>query len=107
MKTNTFLILLSGFMALSCGQKQDKRVYPKTEKKIVTDNYFGTDVDDPYRWLEDDRSSETEAWVKEQNKVAFNYLNQIAYRDELKQELAEIWNYEKLSAPFKEGEYTY
>ena len=107
MKTNTFLILLSGFMALSCGQKQSKLDYPKTEKKIVTDNYFGTDVDDPYRWLEDDRSPETEAWVKEQNKVTFNYLERITYRDALKNELSEIWNYEKLSAPFKEGEYTY
>lgn len=107
MKTKTFLTLLVGLMVLACTQKQEKLVYPTTEKKIVTDNYFGTDVDDPYRWLEDDRSAETEAWVKEQNKVTFNYLDQISYRDALKDELSEIWNYEKLSAPFKEGEYTY
>ena len=107
MKIKTLLILSAGLMILSCTQKQEKLVYPTTEKKIVTDNYFGTDVDDPYRWLEDDRSAETEAWVKEQNKVTFNYLDQISYRDALKDELSEIWNYEKLSAPFKEGEYTY
>ena len=107
MKTRILLTLLAGFMVLSCGQKQEKLVYPTTEKKIVTDTYFGTEVDDPYRWLEDDRSAETEAWVKEENKVTFDYLAQISYRDALKEELSEIWNYEKLSAPFKEGEYTY
>ena len=107
MKTKTLLTLLTGFMVLSCGQKQEKLQYPTTEKKIVTDNYFGTEVDDPYRWLEDDRSPETEAWVKEENKVTFDYLNQIPYRNELKEELSKIWNYEKLTAPFKEGEYTY
>ncbi|NLB20592.1 MAG: S9 family peptidase, partial [Clostridium sp.] len=106
MKTRIFLTLLVGIMALSCTQKK-KLVYPKTEKKIVTDTFFGTEVDDPYRWLEDDRSPETEAWVKEENKVTFAYLDQISYRDALKDELTEIWNYEKLSAPFKEGEYTY
>ncbi len=107
MKTNTFITLLAGFMVLSCGQKQEKLVYPKTEKKIVTDTYFGTNVDDPYRWLEDDRSPETEAWVKEENKVTFDYLDQIPYRDALKEQLTAIWNYEKLSSPFKEGEYIY
>ena len=107
MKTRTFLTLLVGLMVLSCTQKQEKLVYPKTEKKIVTDTFFGTEVDDPYRWLEDDRSPETEAWVKEENKVTFAYLDQISYRDALKDELTEIWNYEKLTAPFKEGEYTY
>ena len=107
MKTRTFLTLLVGLMVLSCTQKQEKLVYPITEKIIVTDTYFGTNVDDPYRWLEDDRSAETEAWVKEENKVTFAYLDQISYRDALKDELTEIWNYEKLSAPFKEGDYTY
>ena len=107
MKIKTFITLLTGLMVLSCTQKQEKLVYPTTEKKIVTDTYFGTEVDDPYRWLEDDRSPETEAWVEEENKVTFDYLTQISYRDALKDELTEIWNYEKLTAPFKEGEYTY
>ena len=107
MKAKTLLFLLAGLMVISCKQKQAKLVYPKTEKKIVTDTYFGTKVEDPYRWLEDDRSPETEAWVKEENKVTFDYLDQIPYRDALKEELTAIWNYEKLSAPYKEGEYTY
>ena len=107
MKAKTLLFFLVVLMVISCKQKQAKLVYPKTEKKIVTDTYFGTKVEDPYRWLEDDRSPETEAWVKEENKVTFDYLDQIPFRDALKEELTAIWNYEKLSAPYKEGEYTY
>ncbi|MBU2114759.1 MAG: prolyl oligopeptidase family serine peptidase, partial [Gammaproteobacteria bacterium] len=71
------------------------------------DSYFEQKIADPYRWLEDDRSSETEAWVKAQNKVTFDYLAQIPYREQIKQQLAASWNYEKVSAPFKEGKYTY
>jgi prolyl oligopeptidase len=81
--------------------------YPKTIKKPVVENLFGTKVIDNYRWLEDDRSKETEAWVKEENEVTFNYLNKIPYREELKSRLTELWNYEKLGTPFKEGDYTY
>jgi prolyl oligopeptidase len=66
--------------------------YPQTVKGETVDNYFGTDVKDPYRWLEDDRSAETEAWVKEQNKVTYGFLNQIPYRDQLNKRLTEIWN---------------
>ena len=86
---------------------QQKVTYPTTQKGDVVDNYFGTDVADPYRWLEDDRSEETGAWVEAENKVTFDYLAQIPYRDELKSRLAELWNYEKVGAPFKEGNYTY
>tara|TARA_R110002049_G_scaffold28018_1_gene96048 strand:- start:83973 stop:86087 length:2115 start_codon:yes stop_codon:yes gene_type:complete len=81
--------------------------YPITKKVDTVDNYFGTDVKDPYRWLEDDRSSETEAWVKAQNIVSSGYLNEIPFRDDLKNRLEKLWNYEKLGAPFKEGDYTY
>ncbi|KGJ97661.1 prolyl oligopeptidase family serine peptidase [Colwellia psychrerythraea] len=81
--------------------------YPVTQKGDVVDNYFGSDVADPYRWLEDDRSEETGAWVKAENKVTFDYLAQIPYRGQLKSRLAELWNYEKVGAPFKEGNYTY
>lgn len=81
--------------------------YPPTRKDDVTDIYFGTQIADPYRWLEDDRSPETEAWVKTQNKVTFDYLDQIPYRDTLKQRLEALWNYEKVGSPFKEGDYTY
>jgi prolyl oligopeptidase len=81
--------------------------YPDTPKGTVTDNYFGTEVADPYRWLENDTSSETKAWVIAENKVTENYLSQIPYRDEIKKKLEVLWNYEKYSAPFKEGRYTY
>lgn len=81
--------------------------YPQTKKVDTVDNYFGTEVSDPYRWLEDDRSADTEAWVKEQNNVTFGYLDKISYRDEIKQKLEAIWNYEKVGSPFKEGDYTY
>ncbi|WP_215395635.1 prolyl oligopeptidase family serine peptidase [Rheinheimera oceanensis] len=81
--------------------------YPQTAKGDVVDSYFEQTIADPYRWLEDDRSSETEAWVKAQNKVTFDYLGQIPYREQIKQKLAASWNYEKVTAPFKEGKYTY
>jgi prolyl oligopeptidase len=77
--------------------------YPKTAKGTVTDDYFGTKVPDPYRWLENDTSAETKAWVIAENKVTQNYLKQIPYRKAMKDRLTELWNYEKFSAPFKEG----
>lgn len=88
-------------------QKDIALTYPKTKKVDSVDTYFGQEVKDPYRWLEDDRSAETEEWVKQQNKVTFNYLDQIPYRDSLKNRLAELWNYEKVGAPYTEGDYTY
>ena len=81
--------------------------YPETAKVDTVDTYFGTAVKDPFRWLEDDRSPETEAWVKKQNETTFGYLENIPYRNDLKKRLEKLWNYEKLSAPFKEGNYTY
>lgn len=81
--------------------------YPETKKIEHTDTYFGTKVNDPYRWLEDDRSAETGAWVKAQNEVTYDYLKQIPYRDAIKARMEKLWNYEKISAPFKEGNYTY
>lgn len=81
--------------------------YPITKKDVVYDSYFDIKIEDPYRWLEDDRSQETEKWVIEQNKITNNYLGLIPYRDSLKDRVKNLWNYEKLSSPFKEGEYTY
>jgi prolyl oligopeptidase len=81
--------------------------YPQTRKDATVDDYFGTKVNDPYRWLEDDRSAETEAWVIAQNKVTNAYLNQIPYRNQLKARLEQLWNYEKEGAPFTEGDFTY
>ncbi|WP_394186315.1 prolyl oligopeptidase family serine peptidase [Pseudoalteromonas tetraodonis] len=81
--------------------------YPETKKGAVVDTYFGENVADPYRWLEDDMSDETAQWVKTQNNLTFSYLEQIPYRDTLKQRLEKLMNYEKISAPFTEGDYTY
>ena len=81
--------------------------YPKTKQGNTVTNYFGTAVKDPYRWLEDDISEETAAWVLEQNKVTFGYLATIPYKAALKKRLEKLWNYEKIGSPFKEGDYTY
>ncbi|MEL0069030.1 MAG: prolyl oligopeptidase family serine peptidase, partial [Gammaproteobacteria bacterium] len=81
--------------------------YPVTRKGEVVDNYFDQQVADPYRWLEDDMSEETAEWVKTQNVTTFDYLEQIPYREDLKKRLAEMWNYERISAPFIRGDYTY
>ena len=81
--------------------------YPVTKKIDHVDTYFGEKINDPYRWLEDDRSAETEAWVKAQNVVTYGYLEQIPYRNQLKTRMEKLWNYEKIGAPFKEGNYTY
>lgn len=98
------------------GEPQDQQVdaqkgsdmqYPETPKGEVKDTYFGTEVADPYRWLEDDRSEETEAWVEAQNEVTFAHLDTIPFRDKIEKRLTDLWNYEKVSAPFKEGGYTY
>ena len=78
--------------------------YPETRKDpAVVDTYHGTAVPDPYRWLEDDRSAETAAWVKAQNEVTFGYLAQIPFRQQIRSRLEQLWNYERYSAPYKRG----
>ncbi|WP_430411059.1 prolyl oligopeptidase family serine peptidase [Kordia sp.] len=95
----------------SCEQEPKKTeiivTYPETQQKEVVDTYFDTEIKDPYRWLEDDTSEETEAWVKDQNKTTFGYLDKIPFRDALKKRYTQLMNYEKISAPRKEGEYSY
>ena len=81
--------------------------YPETKTVDTIDTYFNTEVKDPYRWLEDDKSEDTVTWVKTQNKTTFSYLNSIPYRKDLKERLSKLWNYEKTGSPFKEGNYTY
>ncbi|WP_233590881.1 prolyl oligopeptidase family protein [Flavobacterium sp. GSP27] len=81
--------------------------YPTTSKGETVDVYFDTKLPDPYRWLEDDKSAETGAWVKAQNEVTYGYLAQIPFRDVLKARMEKLWNYEKIGAPFKEGNFTY
>ena len=85
----------------------NKVQYPETEKIVVTDTYFDVEVNDPYRWLEDDMAPEVKDWVTAQNKVTFSYLEQIPQRESLKNRLEELWNYEKIGTPFNEGDYTY
>ncbi len=100
-------IILFGSLSAQKTNSTQKMTYPETKKIAHSDVYFGTKVDDPYRWLEDDRSAETKDWV--QREVAFtkNYLDQIPFREEIRAQLKDIWNFEKISAPFKEGDYTY
>jgi prolyl oligopeptidase len=81
--------------------------YPTTRTVEQKDNYHGTTVTDPYRWLEDDRSAETAEWVKQQNQVTFSYLEKIPYREALKKRLEKIYNYAKYSAPSRKGEWYY
>ena len=105
------LLTLVGIFLFSCKKSDTQKIvelkYPTTKKVDTVTNYFGTDVKDPYRWLEDDMSDETATWVGEQNKVTFDYLANIPYREALKNRLETLWNYEKMGAPFKEGDYTY
>jgi prolyl oligopeptidase len=106
--------IASALLLVACDQKADEITkteetlnYPTTKQVDTVDTYFGTTVKDPYRWLEDDRSPETEAWVKEENELTFSYLEKIPYRNQLKDRLTELWNYEKIGSPFKRGDYTY
>ena len=101
------IVLLFILTIFSCQQNNQGMTYPITQKIPVTDTYFDTEVVDNYRWLEDDRSEETENWVERQNEATFSFLDQIPFRNQLKNRLEQIWNYEKISAPFQEGDYTY
>ncbi|MEO7048821.1 MAG: S9 family peptidase, partial [Ferruginibacter sp.] len=104
MKLKFRLFILSACMVqLSMAQIK----YPDTKKVNQVDDYFGTKVADPYRWLEDDNSAETKAWVVEENKVTQDYLATIPFRDKVHARLEEMWNYPKYSSPFKKGEYYY
>ncbi len=98
--------LVTGILVGSCSDTNVSKnaiAYPKTRKGDSVDTYFGVKVADPYRWLEDDNSDSTKAWVTAENKVTFDYLSKIPYRDKIKQRLREIWNYEKTSAPYRKG----
>jgi prolyl oligopeptidase len=81
--------------------------YPETFKGKVVDSYFGHKVADPFRWLEDDRSPETASWVRSQNKVTQKYLDQIPFREQIKNRMTNLWNYEKYSSPTRHGDYEY
>ncbi|MBL0032043.1 MAG: S9 family peptidase [Bacteroidetes bacterium] len=96
----TLLLCIAVFIA---GTAQSQFKYPPTAKQEQKDTYFGTEISDPYRWLEDDRSAETGQWVKEQNIVTENYLKTIPFRDNLKKRLTQLWNFPKSASPFKAG----
>lgn len=98
--------IILGMGATACMGDKQRLEYPETRRVDTTDVYFGTEVADPYRWLEDDNSEETAAWVKAQNEVTDAYLAQIPFRQALKEKLTGLINYEKMGIPsFRKGKY--
>ena len=106
MRIYIYFIFVS-LLFVSCNESHNKNSYPETKKIPVTDIYFDESVTDDYRWLEDDNSDDTKKWVINQNNTTFKYLDEIPFRNDLKVRLEQLWDYEKISAPFKEGQYTY
>jgi prolyl oligopeptidase len=107
-------ILLTGVLSLlliaACNKAPEQKAagrYPEAKKVDSVDTYFEASVADPYRWLENDTARETADWVTAQNQVTFSYLNNITYRDVVRKRLLELNDYEKLTAPFRKGEYYY
>lgn len=94
------LVLLSGLVAA-----QQAFDYPKPRRGDQVDDYHGTKVADPYRWMEQTDSAETKDWIEAENKLTNSYLSGIPQRDKIRQRLTELWNYEKYSAPFKVADY--
>jgi len=105
MKSNSILLIaIFIFLMTSCNQEKRCSIeYPVAAKVDTVDVYFGHEVADPYRWLEDDNSEETAEWVKAQNVITNDYLSKIPFRDDLNKRLTEIWNYPKYGVPFKRG----
>ena len=100
-------LILIGLVGCQKKEAETALTYPVTQKVDTVDVYFGTEVPDPYRWLENDTAKATADWVTAQNDVTFGYLSNITYRDAVKQRLLELNNYEKLGTPFRRGEYYY
>ena len=102
----TSLLVLAGLalIVIPVCKKAPTMKYPPTAKAEQVDDYFGTQVADPYRWLEDDTSAETAAWVKAQNEVTSGYLAKIPFREALKKRLTDIFNYPRFSSPFRVGD---
>ncbi|MDH5367077.1 MAG: prolyl oligopeptidase family serine peptidase [Cyclobacteriaceae bacterium] len=111
MKPNLLFIIAAFLIVVSCSpsdkEESSNLIYPSTFKVDTIDTYFGTDVPDPYRWLEDDNSEETAQWVSEQNKVTHGYLAHIPFRENIKERLEKLYDYERVSAPTKNGDYEY
>ncbi|MCK9449321.1 MAG: prolyl oligopeptidase family serine peptidase [Bacteroidales bacterium] len=101
---NKIVITLISLLLMTSSCTQQKKIqYPETKRENQLDIYFGQEVADPYRWLEDDNSAETAEWVDAQNHITQDYLAAIPFRDELKQRFETIWNYPRLGVPFKKG----
>ena len=112
------VIIVLVFVAISygagygCGRLMNRMLnksieYPQTPREDVVDNYFGTEVADPYRWLEDDNSEATAAWVAAQNEVTYDYLYSLPSREKIKSRLEQLWDYPTQSAPTKHGDWYY
>ena len=101
-----FYLFIITFFIFSCQWDSQKISYPITKKNPEADNYFGVEVFDNYRWLEDDNGEDTKNWVDKQNETTFSYLKNIPFRGQIKNRLEELWDYERVTAPFKEGNYT-
>jgi prolyl oligopeptidase len=104
-------MIVAATVLISCGKNKQKMIttmaYPETKKGDVVDSYFGTNITDPYQWLENDTAADVQEWVKAENEVTQNYLSQISYRDNIKKRLTQIWDFPKYSSPFKEGDWYY
>lgn len=107
MKSTIATLSVAALTLMACQTQKTMHEYPQTKKVSQSDTYFGTSVEDPYRWLEDDMVQDTKEWVKSQVAFTENYLENIPFRATLNNQLKEIWNYERVGAPFKEGNYTY
>jgi prolyl oligopeptidase len=106
MKKALYLFIAIAFIfTIGCTEKKEKIQYPATKKVDQEDEYFGTKVKDPYRWLEDDNSEETAKWVTAENKITEAYLEKIPYREKIRERLTEVWNYPRYGVPFKESKY--
>ncbi|MDD3858818.1 MAG: prolyl oligopeptidase family serine peptidase [Bacteroidales bacterium] len=109
-KFGIYMVLGLLFFLTSCNNDKNRKMamelnYPETRRDTtVIDNYFGVQVSDPYRWLEDDNSDETAEWVKQQNELTFKYMENIPYRNQIKDRLLKIWDYPKMSAPVKKSD---
>ena len=106
MNKNVLMLSMASLTWVACGVRQPKLTYPEAAKVDTVDVYFGTEVPDPYRWLENDTSAATAAWVEAENKVTEEYFSRIPFRDALLKRLTDVANYEKIGMPVKKhGKY--
>lgn len=105
MMKHNIVVTISVAMLSSTMYMQAQIKYPETKRENTSDEYFGVVVADPYRWLENENSAETVNWVTQQNKVTRAYLDEVPFRTKIRERLTRLWDYEKISVPFKKGDY--